>query len=134
MLGFTARYLEAAIAVKTESDITKLSSAYNIDAESLKIWLDYLAIGRASAVKVEGHLNKRVNIRDGINGFAADSPDSLPSIIANSSDKDERIPGLAKANSLVVHPTPSHFSAIGWQSPIEGEVKVEAHVIDAHST
>ena len=134
MLGFTARYLEAAIAVKTESDITKLSSAYNIDAETLKIWLDYLAIGRASAVKVEGHLNKRVNIRDGINGFAADSPDSLPSIIANSSDKDERIPGLAKANSLVVHPTPSHFSAIGWQSPIEGEVKVEAHVIDAHST
>ena len=85
-------------------------------------------------MKVEGHLNKRVNIRDGINGFAADSPDSLPSIIANSSDKDERIPGLAKANSLVVHPTPSHFSAIGWQSPIEGEVKVEAHVIDAHST
>ena len=134
MLGFTARYLEAAIAVKTDSDITKLSSAYNIDAETLKIWLDYLAIGRASAVKVEGHLNKRVNIRDGINGFAADSPDSLPSIIANSSDKDERIPGLAKANSLVVHPTPSHFSAIGWQSPIEGEVKVEAHVIDAHST
>ena len=134
MLGFTARYLEAAIAVKTESDITKLSSAYNIDAETLKIWLDYLAIGRASAVEVEGHLKKRVNIRDGINGFAADSPDSLPSIIANSSDKDERIPGLAKANSLVVHPTPSHFSAIGWQSPIEGEVKVEAHVIDAHST
>ena len=134
MLGFTARYLEAASAVKTESDITKLSSAYNINAETLKIWLDYLAIGRASAVKVEGHLNKRVNIRDGINGFAADSPDSLPSIIANSSDKDERIPGLAKANSLVVHPTPSHFSAIGWQSPIEGEVKVEAHVIDAHST
>ena len=134
MLGFTARYLEAAIAVKTESDITKLSSAYNINAETLKIWLDYLAIGRASAVKVEGHLNKRVNIRDGINGFAADSPDSLPSIIANSSDKDERIPGLAKANSLVVHPTPSHFSAIGWQSPIEGEVKLEAHVIDAHST
>ena len=134
MLGFTARYLEAAIAVKTDSDITKFSSAYNIDAETLKIWLDYLAIGRASAVKVEGHLNKRVNIRDGINGFAADSPDSLPSIIANSSDKDERIPGLAKANSLVVHPTPSHFSAIGWQSPIEGEVKVEAHVIDAHST
>ena len=134
MLGFTARYLEAAIAVKTESDITKLSSAYNIDAETLKIWLDYLAIGRASAVKVEGHLNKRVNIRDGINGFAADSPDSLPSIIANSSDKDERIPGLAKANSVVMHPTPSHFSAVGWQSPIEGEVKVEAHVIDAHST
>ena len=27
MLGFTARYLEATIAVKTESDITKLSSA-----------------------------------------------------------------------------------------------------------
>lgn len=134
MLGLTARYLAAASAVKTDSDITKFSSVYNVDAETLKLWLDYLAIGRASGVKVDGHLKTRVYIRDGIQGFSADLPDSLPSVVANSSDKDEKIPGLAKAHSVVMHPTPSHFAAVGWQSPIEGEVKIEAHVSDAHGT
>ena len=134
MLGLTVRYLEAASAVKTDSDIAKVSSAHNIDAETLKVWLDYLAIGRGSGVKVDGHLKKRFNIRDGIQGLSADKPDSLPSVVANSSDKDERIPGLAKAHTVVMHPTPTHFAAVGWQSPIEGEVRVEAYVSDAHGT
>ena len=134
MLGLTARYLDAASAVKNDSDIAKISSAHKIDAETLKVWLDYLAIGRASGVKVDGHLKKRFNIRDGIQGLSADKPDSLPSVVANSSDKDERIPGLAKARTVVMHPTPTHFSAVGWQSPIEGEVRVDAHVSDAHGT
>ena len=134
MLGRTTSYLDAASTVKTDSDIAKVSSAHNVDEETLKVWIDYLAIGRASGVKVDGHLKKKINIRDGITGLSADTPDSLPSVIANSSDKDERIPGLAKAHTVVMHPTPTHFSAVGWQSPIEGEVRVEAHVSDAHGT
>ena len=134
MLGLTTRYLDAASAVKTDSDVAKVSSSHNVDAETLKVWLDYLAIGRTSGVKVDGHLKKRVNIRDGIQGLSADTPDSLPSVVANSSDKDERIPGLAKAHTVVMHPTPTHFAAVGWQSPIEGEVRVEAYVSDAHGT
>ena len=134
MLGRTTSYLDAASAVKTDSDIAKVSSAHNVDEETLKVWIDYLAIGRASGVKVDGHLKKKVNIRDGITGLSADTPDSLPSVFANSSDKDERIPGLAKAHTVVMHPTPTHFSAVGWQSPIEGEVRVEAYVGDAHGT
>tara|TARA_Y100000766_G_scaffold99743_2_gene85109 strand:- start:3817 stop:7908 length:4092 start_codon:yes stop_codon:yes gene_type:complete len=134
MLGLTTRYLDAVSAVKADSDLAKISSVYNVDAEILKVWLDYLAIGRASGVKVDGHLNRRINIRDGIQGFSAELPDALPSVVANSSDKDERIPGLAKAHTVVMHPTPTHFAAVGWQSPIEGEVVVEAYVSDAHAT
>ena len=134
MLGLTTRYLDAASAVKTDSDVAKVSSSHNVDAETLKVWLDYLAIDRTSGVKVDGHLKKRVNIRDGIQSLSADTPDSLPSVVANSSDKDERIPGLAKAHTVVMHPTPTHFAAVGWQSPIEGEVRVEAYVSDAHGT
>ena len=53
-------------------------------------------------------------------------------MLANSSDQDVRIPGLAKAHSVVAHPTPTHFAAVGWQSPIDGVVRVEASVADAH--
>jgi len=134
MLGHTVSYLAAARAVKTESDVAKVAAAHKVDAETLKGWLDYLAIGRDSAVKVEGHLIKKTNSRESISGWAAHSPDSLPMEVANSSDKDENIPGLAKAHSVVVHPTPTHYAAVGWQSPVDGVVRLEAGVVDAHHT
>jgi hypothetical protein len=133
MLGHTANYLAAATAVDADSDVAKVAAAHNVDAETLKVWLDYLALGQSGAVQVEGHLTKKTNsTMKAITGWAANAGDSLPSVIANSSDRDLRIPGLAKAHSVVVHPTPTHFSAVGWQSPIDGVVRVEANVTDAH--
>jgi hypothetical protein len=132
MLGHTASYLAAARSVKTESGVAKVAAEYKVDADTLKVWLDYLGIGRSSAVKVEGHLTKKTSSRKGIAGWAATRPDSLPAVIANSSDKDERIPGLAKAHSVVVHPTPTHYAAVGWQSPVDGVVRVQASIADAH--
>jgi hypothetical protein len=131
-LGHTANYLAAARAVKADRDIVKVAAAHNVDAETLKVWLDYLAIGRSSAVKVEGHLTKKSNSRKAITGWAATTTDSLPMVVANSSDKNENIPGLAKAHSVSVHPTPTHYAAVGWQSPIDGVVRVEASIADAH--
>ena len=133
MLGLTTRYLEAASSVKTDSDISKISLLHDVDKEMLKVWLDYLAIHRTHGVKIKGHLTKKINTRDSVKGFGTGSRDPLPSILANLSDKDEEIPGLAKAHSVVMHPTPTHYAAVGWQSPIEGEVKVEAYVSDAHN-
>jgi len=141
MLGQTASYLAAAaeVGVQPLGDqerlnpvLQRVATAHHVDAETLKVWLDYLAIGRSSAVKVDGHLTKKTNSRQGITGWAADTPASLPTVVANSSDKDERIPGLAKAHSVVVHPTPTHYAAVGWQSPIDGVVRVEASIADAH--
>jgi len=134
MLGQTASYLAAARAVKADSDVPGLAAAHKVDTETLKVWLDYLAIGRSTAVKVEGYLTRKTNSRKGITGWAAHRPDSLPTVVANSSDRNEAIPGLAKAHSVVVHPTPTHYAGVGWQSPIEGVVRVEAAIADAHST
>ncbi|MFP6874623.1 MAG: DUF1592 domain-containing protein [Verrucomicrobiales bacterium] len=132
MLGHTASYLAAARAVNADSNVAKVAAAHNVDAEALKVWLDYLAVGRSSAVKVEGHLTKKTNSRKGITGWAAHRSDSLPTVVANSPDKNEDIPGLAKAHSVAVHPTPTHYAGVGWQSPIDGVVHVEATIADAH--
>ena len=132
MLGTTANYLAAARAVHADRDVVKVAAAYKVHAETLKVWLDYLAIGRDSSVKVEGHLTKKTNSRKGITGWAAHTSDSLPMVVANSSDKNENIPGLAKARSVSVHPTPTHYAGVGWQSPIDGVVHVEATIADAH--
>lgn len=132
MLGRTASYLAAARAVKSDGEVAKIATAHKVDAKILKVWRDYLAIGRSTAVKVEGHLTRKTNNRAGITGWSAPSADSLPSVVANSSDKEERIPGLSNAHSVVVHPTPTHYAAVGWQSPVDGVVRVEASIADAH--
>ena len=132
MLGRTTRFLAAARSVQADRDVAKVAAANKLDAKALKVWVDYLAIGRGYAVEVRGHLTRKTNSRKAITGWAARTSNSLPTVVANSSDKPERIPGLAKAHSVVVHPTPTHYAAVGWQSPIDGLVRVEASVADAH--
>jgi hypothetical protein len=55
-----------------------------------------------------------------------------PSLVTNSSDHDVRIPGLAKAHSVVVHPSPTLQIAVGWRSPFNGNVRVTGQVTHAH--
>tara|TARA_B100000575_G_C22621250_1_gene385552 strand:+ start:283 stop:465 length:183 start_codon:yes stop_codon:yes gene_type:complete len=52
--------------------------------------------------------------------------------VANSSAAEYRIPGRARARGVEVHPSPTLFVAVGWQSPIDGEITVSAKVADAH--
>ena len=132
MLGRAASYLTAARAVGAQGDVARVAAANRLDADTLKLWLDYLAVDYGGPVKVEGHLTKKTSSGEGITAWAAPSPDSLPVVAANSSDNDARIPGLAKAHSVVVHPTPTHYAVVGWRSPIDGMVRVDATVADAH--
>jgi len=132
MLAHTADYLAAAAAVGAQNDAAKIAKAHKVDPEMLDVWLDYLAIGTGGGVKVEGHFTEKLQKagdRAFINGWGSHQ---TPSVIANSSDQDARIPGLAKAHSVVAHPSPTLFVAVGWQSPIDGVVRVEASVTDAH--
>ena len=130
MLSHTSRYLAAAAAA-TGNDITTAASKHDVDPETLKVWLDYLAIGQGMAVKVEGHFTQQ--LQDANHKFIKGwGTRQTPSVIANSSDQEVRIPGLARAHSVVVHPSPTLFTAVGWQSPINGTVRIEASVTDAH--
>lgn len=130
MLNHTTRYLAAATAA-TGNDIATAASEHDVNPETLKVWLDYLAIGQGMAVKVEGHFTQQ--LQDATHKFIKGwGTHQTPSVIANSSDQEVRIPGLARAHSVVVHPSPTLFTAVGWQSPIDGIVRIEASVTDAH--
>ena len=59
-------------------------------------------------------------------------PNGHPAVVANASDDPVRIPGWVLPHALMVHPTPTHFVAAGWRSPIDGLVRIEAAVVDAH--
>ena len=51
-------------------------------------------------------------------GAASDTPQ----LVANSSDQHVRIPGNMKPHSVAVHPSPKLQAAVGWRSPVAGDV------------
>ena len=50
----------------------------------------------------------------------------------NSSDRLVRIPGNLKGHGVVVHPSPKLAAAVGWRSPVDAAVRIEAAVTHAH--
>src|SRR5204863_5863615 len=66
-----------------------------------------------------------------INGWRRKGTD-LPTLVTNSSDRVENIPGRTSPHGVAVHPTPQEFVAVVWDSPFSGGVSVTARVAHAH--
>ena len=138
MLAHTTSYLAAASAAldrkpdDPQPDLTDLAAKHKIDATALKAWLGYLAIRVAEPVQVTGHFTRKM-VKSGDYDFVKGwGSTATPSVIANASDQEVRVPGIVRPRSVYVHPSPTLFAAVGWQSPISGEVRVEARLADAH--
>ena len=67
---------------------------------------------------------------EALNGWVAQN--DAPSIVANSSDTELRIPGYVRPHGVLVHPSTTHFIAAGWKSPIDGLVRIDAAIADEH--
>ena len=111
--------------------IEEVASRRDLDAERLRLWSDYLDAGSGGVVTVEGHYTQTMvsSNYDFVSGWGSND---TPSLAANSSDREVRIPGIARPRSVVGHPSPTLFTAAGWQSPIDGEVIVSGRLSDAH--
>ena len=91
-----ARYLAAADAARSQGklDPGQLARDRGLDPQMLAAWLDYLGIvGSADRRSIETHFKDRLESGGGyafVKGWG--SPET-PSIVANSSDREVRIPG-----------------------------------------
>ena len=131
----TANCLEAAgeaADAKSNVEIAELARRHQVDAEALAAWLDYLGIGSHGALKIDSCFSNKltsVSNYDFIKGWG--SPET-PSLLANSSDRPVRIPGNMKPHSVAVHPSPTLQACIGWRSPLEATMRIEAVITHAH--
>ena len=123
--------LESAEAGLTEEALAATASNLKLEANTLKAWADYLGVG-ANPVNVSGHFDKTETHADYKFIRSWGTGKSLPIVTANSSDNQVRIPGIARPQGITAHPSPTHFAAIGWQSPIDGLVEIDAQLSDAH--
>ena len=132
IVAATASCLEAAAAVKSGVKPADAASHCGAPPELLAGWLDVLALGDSGPLKIDPIVQKSTSVSnfEFIQGWTG--KDAL-SILANSSDKEVRIPGRFPPHSIAVHPSPKLAVAIGWHSPITGALEVAGHVQRLHS-
>ena len=133
----TADYLAAIAEIQaggeslTEELLAVVAERHNLESSALKSWASYLGVGPSEPVVVMGHFDKTETHGD-YNFIRSWGTGATPIVTANSSDSQVRIPGIARAHGITAHPSPTDFAAIGWQSPIDGNVRIEAQLSDAH--
>ena len=132
LLDNIEKYLNAASKVRDLSLVSEIARQHQLEPELLDTWIGLLGLELGGAAKVTGHFTQKLTSVDGkafINGWGLPA---TPSVLANRSENQVRIPGYARPGGVVVHPSPTLFVAIAWQSPIDGIVEVSGKVSDAH--
>ncbi|MSU46366.1 MAG: DUF1592 domain-containing protein, partial [Lacunisphaera sp.] len=127
----TTQYLAAAAEVseaKGDIDVTDLAIRHRVEADALKVWLDYLGVDASSNPKLDLFSDRLTHITgwDFIQGWG--SVDS-PGLVANSTDDQHvLIPGAISPRAVLVHPSETQYAAVGWRSPLKGVLRIEAMV------
>lgn len=134
LVGSITRVLAAAAEAKTTTTaigVATLADKHGVDEATLSAWLGYLGI-TASGNPGLAYLKERVESSNNHTFIKGWKTGELPILVTNSSDGEVRVPGRVKPHGVVVHPTPQVAVAVGWRSPIAGNVKVSGDVVDAH--
>lgn len=126
-------YLKAVAELESGKPLLQVAKEADLPASLLTAAANFIGVSAGGPVKVQGHFTQKLSPGeyDFITGWGFPQ---TPSIMANFSDKEVRIPGVARPHSLLLHPSVTNFVALGWQSPISGRVQIKATVADAHDT
>lgn len=122
----------AKIIASTETCLNVLATGDDksgADAGLLAAWREYLGYG---TTQLEPLLTKKL---EGLPDYAfiqGWQAEQALSVIANSSDATVRVPGVMKAHSVAMHPSPTRSAVIAWRSPVRGMLVISGRVTDAH--
>ena len=125
--AFVARHSDRA------EDAGFLANKFDVDPKALTLVLQALGLEKGRAV-ITGHLtesHKNVGEKSAISAWRLSDVKDL-SLVSNDSDQSLNIPGEAPPHSVLVHPHPDRWVAAGWQSPIDGQLDIAAHVQGRH--
>jgi hypothetical protein len=131
----SAKYLNAIEELRKVNDkvnIEVLAKERGIDAALLLAWADYLGVGHSGSVSINGLFTQKMENGGGYRFIQSWGRPETPSIVANSSDQQVRIPGTMAPHSIAVHPSPRENVVVGWKSPISGAIRIEGAVTHAH--
>lgn len=134
-LSDAGKYLAAVEEVRSLAapiDIDAIAKSRDLDPRMLEAWLGYLGVVGRGRLTIDGLFTQRLDSSGGnaaVRGWG--TPDT-PNVVANSSGQEAHVPGTVKPHGVAVHPSPSQNVAVGWLSPMAGEVRLEPGVVHAH--
>jgi Protein of unknown function (DUF1592)/Protein of unknown function (DUF1588)/Protein of unknown function (DUF1587)/Protein of unknown function (DUF1585)/Protein of unknown function (DUF1595)/Cytochrome C oxidase, cbb3-type, subunit III len=134
-LSEAAKYLDAVEEVRTRPapiDVDAVAKGRNLDSRMLEAWLSYLGVVGRGRLKIDGLFTERIENSGGNAAVKGWGTAATPNMVANSSGEDAHVPGLVKPHGIAVHPSPTQNVAVGWLSPIAGEVRLEPRAVHAH--
>ena len=138
------RYLAAAarlVGPGAPPDLEALAAGEGLNPELLRRWTGFLGIGppKAGLEKPLSQAMHSLQKTAELNGWRTPVSGGAPApyqdtayLVANSGDQSWQIPGTVPPRSVVVHPTRQRWVGVGWRSPEELTVGVEARVEDSH--
>ena len=138
------RYLAAAarlVGPGAPPDLEALAAGDGLNPELLRRWTGFLGIGppKAGLEKPLSQAMHSLQKTAELNGWRTPLSGGAPApyqdtayLVANSGDQSWQIPGTVPPKSVVVHPTRQRWVGVGWRSPEELTVGVEARVEDSH--
>ena len=138
------RYLAAAarlVGPGASPDLEALAAGEGLNPELLRRWTGFLGVGppKAGLEKPLSQAMHNLQKTAELNGWRTPLSGGAPApyqdtayLVANSGDQSWQIPGTVPPKSVVVHPTRQRWVGVGWHSPEELTVGVEARVEDSH--
>lgn len=102
-----------------------------LDAELLASWAVLAGIG-TEPIDLTTLMRDRIEKSGDYDFVKGWGRPETPIVVANSSEQNVQVPGLLKARSVAVHPSPTKSVAVSWRSPIAGSVRVRAVANDVH--
>ena len=138
------RYLAAAARLVGPEPLPALEALAveeGLNPDLLRRWTGYLGIGppRAGLEKPLSQAMESLQKTAQLNGWRTPLSGAAPTpyqdtayLVANSGDRVWQIPGTVPPGSVVVNPTRQQWVGVGWRSPEDLAVGVEARVGDSH--
>ncbi|QDU82386.1 hypothetical protein Pla110_41410 [Polystyrenella longa] len=131
-------YLSAAQEIRNQTateneqmDVNSLAARHDIDPLLMPGWLSMLGLGGNTLSSQDYlHVAYQDPTRESVKGWGFPEAPALM-LLSNPTDDTLRVPGEMLPHSIAVHPRPERWVAVGWQSTIQGSVRVEAEVQDA---
>ena len=133
-LAQTKDYLAVLTEERIKNDPSpsaELAAKHQLDAEILDAWTDYLKMD--DGPRASDLFREKVTSVNGLDFLKAWGR-GTPSVLASSSMTETvDIPGRTLPRTVGVHPSPDRHVAVGWSSPISGDVRIEAAVTKVHN-
>jgi hypothetical protein len=111
-----------------------LAARAGLEPEVLRAWLACVGIEPTEPLRAESCFTRRVPSELLPPGVSAWGEPATPSISANATAEDLRVPGLLRARSVALHPSPTQRVGVVWRCPADGAYRARLALFDAHTT